>query len=319
MGYSRTRPNHIPRIFEGDADVELIGGELNMVESDHDEIPILTNAMHRWSGPKQEFLGPWEYDTQRVLDSGGYNVQADYSDHNGDIYDNVSQSDIEEQLEQDAPFYPWTVEQYHGWLFENRQQFEWAAVMDYACEERFDRLWSVEDRIDATIENTIRQFDLHGGEYDLLPVLQGRSLDDYIECYDRLEAAGVPVRKCGLGTVCRLSSSEKIVELEKSLREAREFDYIHGFGVKVDSFSRGATFESADSQAWVWDASHGKESIYNGSGIMTRECDDSLRRTVVSFREYYRHVYALRNGEDPLGPLQDDSRPQQTTLGEVEI
>lgn len=316
MTYARSRPDWIPAIASGEYDIRLVNGELELIDADHDGMPLLTNAMHRWSEAQSAFLDPFEYDTRRVLDSGGYNVQARFVDRDGNLCEEFSRADIRTELDTSVPFFPWSVEEYHGWLCEHADSFAWAAVMDYACEDRFNTLWDYEDRVEATIENTVRHFEHHDGEYELLPVLQGRSADDYVECYDRLRERGIPVRKVGLGTVCRLSSSQKIVELEAELRRRREFDHIHGFGVKRDSYRRGAGFESADSQAWVWDASHGKEMVLRDGSLISRKCDESLRRTVVSFREYYRYVQSLRTGETPLSPLQDDSRAVQSTLSE---
>lgn len=316
MTYARSRPDWIPAIASGKHDIRLTDGQLELIKADHEGIPLLTNAIHRWSEAQSTFLDPFEYDTRRVLDSGGYNVQARFVDRKGELNDEYTRADVEAQLETSSPFFPWDVEDYHNWLAEHANLFEWAAVMDYACEDRFDTLWDYEDRVEATIENTVRHFELHAGEYELLPVLQGRSADDYIECYDRLRERGIPVKKVGLGTVCRLSSSNEIIDLEAELRRRREFDHIHGFGVKRDSYRRGAGFESADSQAWVWDASHGKELTLRDGSLISRKCDDSLRRTVVSFREYYRYVHSLRTGSTPLAPLQDDSRVVQTTLDE---
>lgn len=315
MTYARSRPDYIPKIASGEKDIRIEDGDLKLVDADHDGMPLLTNAMHRWSDAQEAFLDPWVYDTKRSIDSGGYNVQARYVGADGDLKDEIRNNDIEAELRTDAPFFPWTVEEYHNWLAEHRDHFQWAAVMDYACEERFNTLWPYEDRIDFTVENTIRHFDLLGGEYEILPVLQGRSADDYVECYDRLRERGIPVEKVGLGTVCRLSSTQEIVKLEAELRRRRDFEHIHGFGVKRDSYSRGAGFESADSQAWVWDASHGKEVVLRDGSLTSRKCDDSLRRTVVSFREYYRYVQKLRTGKTPLPPLIDDSGFVQTTLG----
>lgn len=299
MGYTRCRPNHIPEIASGKMDIDIQSdGNLELQPADNERIGFLKNAQLRWSEAKGSFLPMWEYDTNRVIDSGGYNVQAEY------LKGAVLPKPLDWYLRSDtAPIYPWGVEQYHNWLAENAGKFDWAAVMDYACEERFDPLWSVTDRIEATIHNTIRQFDLHNGEYELLPVLQGRSVEDYLYCYDRLKEAGIPVRKVGLGTVCRLSSSREIVELERELRSRREFDHIHGFGVKTEAYRMGATFESADSQAWVWAASHGEEYRDLGDALASVPMrSDSLRRTVVSFREYYRYVSRLFYGEPRIPP-----------------
>jgi hypothetical protein len=293
MCYTRSFPNEIIPLAEGRAELKFNGSdypeyiELNG-PAPGTKRPLLTNATLRWSDKTHQFNQMWEYDTPRVVDAGGYNVQAEYADQWG----NIKQSPIE-TLGEDTPFYPWSIEEYHRWLKEYSDRFLWASAMDYACEERYDSLWSVDRRIEETIENTIEQYEMLDGEYNLLPVLQGRSLDDYLYCYDRFEEAGIPLDAVGLGTVCRISSSNEIIELEKDLRAARDFDYIHGFGVKVSAFRMGATFDSADSQAWVWSASKGE--IYRDRGDKLEKVsmsDSSKWRTVGSFHQY--HQYAQR-------------------------
>lgn len=279
-------------------------------------VPLLTNAVHRWSERKNsedDFLSMWEYETDHVIDAGGYNVQAKWLKNN-DIRDIGV-----ERYRNDAPFYPWTVEQYHNWLTEHQDEIEWATAMDYACEDRFSELWDVEQRIEATLENTIQQYDMEP-EYKLLPVLQGRNVEDYVYCYDYLKDHGIPVDYVGLGTVCRLSSEKKIVELEKDIREQTDVKQIHGFGVKVASYKHGATFDTADSQAWVYGASNGKvyrlKNIDDGGLRLVEEKlpNDSATRTIESFKNYYAYVTWLKTGKsalnDEIVEIQTDKTPE---------
>lgn len=231
-------------------------------------IGLMTNGAHRWSDATDRFLDLWDYDCPHIVDSGGYNVQSNYGS------------------------YPWTVGEYHRWLTAQSDRFDWAAAMDLACEERFDDLHTVRERVDETVENTVRQFNLDPG-YELRPVLQGRSVAHYVWCYDRLVERGIPVEHVGLGTVCRISSMTDIVETEQAVREAcSKVETVHGFGVKVNAFKFGATFDSADSQAWVYKPSNGYVVRDGWDRLIETHEDDSFTRTVESFKHY--HAYASR-------------------------
>lgn len=240
--------------------------------AEENKIGLMTNAAHRWSNTTRKFNKLWGYDTRHIVDSGGYNVQSNFG------------------------MYPWTVKHYHYWLSQNN--FNWAAVMDYACEERFDELHSVQERMQKTVDNTVEHFNLDP-QYNLLPVLQGRSVEDYVKSYDMLKDHGIPLEKVGLGTVCRISSSKEIVRTEKAIRDrCKDIEYIHGFGVKINAFKLGATFDSADSQAWVYPASNGRcYTLENGKLGEIAMGDDSRTRTVESFKNYYAYVTKLM-GED---------------------
>lgn len=277
------------------------------------DVPLLTNAIGRWSTNTNRFLPMWEYDTEHVIDAGGYNVQATFVDQGGNL--EVDPTDVASQLTDDAPFYHFTLAEYHEWLQDHTDEFEWATAMDYACEERFDKLWSVQKRIDNTVENTIRHYEL-SPSYDVLPVLQGRSADDYIECLERYEDAGIPTDYIGLGTVCRLSEETEIVKLEDELRERTNLNRVHGFGVKVSAYKMGANFETADSQAWVYEAARGNCRVLKRTedGVkmgIEKMRDDSLTRTVHSFKVYYAYVTSLMEGQpavdvEPIFETQDE-------------
>jgi hypothetical protein len=285
MTYARSRPNEIVPWAEK-----------------HD-VPLLTNAIHRWSEAQEDFLDMWEYDTPHVIDAGGYNVMASYVTQHGNLRSEIEPLNVRTQLDTEEPFYPYSVQQYHDWLMNHTEEFEWATVMDYACETRFDELWSYEERIDKTFETTVRQYNLledEGHPYKLLPVLQGREIDEYVEFYERLEDHGIPVDHIGLGTVCRLSSEKRIAKFENEIRERTGVDRIHGFGVKVNAFQYGANFDSADSQAWVYKPSNGALVLDDGDRLREIKCDDSRTRTVESFKNYYAYVTRLQQGESAV-------------------
>lgn len=291
MTYARSRPSTLVPYIE------------------KNDIPLLTNAVHRWSDAQEDFLSMWEYDTPHVIDAGGYNVQRQWVTERRQVYGEMTAEHAQEAVERDPeghqeeldsgyPFYPWTVQQYHEWLESHADELTWATAMDYACEEKFDPLWSVQERVDATFENTLEQYNLDPS-YQLLPVLQGRSADEYVDFYERLEDHGLPIDYVGLGTVCRLSSEKKIQEMEQEIRDRTDVEYLHGFGVKVAAFKHGAAFDSADSQAWAYYPSNGTAVISDGGSLRKVEMHEthlSLERTTTSFKEYYSHATDLLDG-----------------------
>jgi len=282
MTYARSRPNEL----------------IPWIES-HD-VPLLTNAVHRYSENTDRLLPMWEYDTRHVIDAGGYNVMADYVTLNGELADNVGPFTVHHELATETPFYPWTIPEYDAWLTDHSNEFAWATVMDYACEDRFDPLWDYEDRVAATFENTLEHFN-RDPDYKLLPVLQGRDVDEYVAFYDRLADHGIPTDHVGLGTVCRMSSEKRIASFEREIRERTGVERMHGFGVKIEAFQHGAGFNSADSQAWVYGPTNGKVVLDAGDRMRRVPMPDhSLARTVESFKNYYSYVTRLQQGESAV-------------------
>lgn len=285
MTYARSRPNELVPWIE-----------------EHN-VPLLTNAIHRWSDNTDRFLDMWEYDTPHVIDAGGYNVMASFVTQGGSLRSDATQQDVREELTTNLPFYPYTLDEYHEWLATHSDEFEWATVLDYACEERFDPLWSYEQRRQATLDSTIEQFNKlqdSNASYKLLPVLQGREIDEYVDFYEQLDAHGIPTDHVGIGTVCRMSSEKRIVEFESEIREQTGAERFHGFGVKIEAFKYDAAFESADSQAWVYSPSNGEIVLDDGDRLRTVGCDDSLTRTVESFKNYYSYVTRLQQGKSAI-------------------
>lgn len=283
MTYARSRPNELIPWIEAN------------------DVPLLTNAIHRYSENTERLLPMWEYDTRHVIDAGGYNVMASYVTQGGDLRASVNVDDVSSELSKPMPFYPWTIDEYHEWLKGHADEFVWATCMDYACEERFDELWHYEDRRQATLDATIRQYNMledDGHPYKLLPVLQGRDPDEYIDFYEQLEAHGIPTDHLGLGTVCRMSSEKRIVDFEETIRERTDVERLHGFGVKIEAFKHGGGFESADSQAWVYGPSNGRVTVDEETRLRGVEMPNhSLERTTESFKHYYAYVTRLQQGE----------------------
>lgn len=248
-------------------------------------IPIMRNAYDRYSTATNQFLELNDVPTtgNLVIDSGGFNVLNERMKH-----------------------YPWTVAEYHEWLDALDIEFNWAAIMDFACESRFNDLLSKEERMQKTLENTIAHYDLEP-DYPLLPVLQGRTLQDYLEFYDRLDEHGIPTEYVGLGTVCRQSNTTTIVDIERGIRANTDIEKIHGFGVKITAFKLGATFDTADSNAWNMEPSNGNIVFDGGEKLDVYKSENPRRRAYRSFLEYYK--YASRLQQNALQTGQGEQQP----------
>lgn len=246
---------------------------------ERNNIPTMKNASNYWKPKEEEWTSPPDWDSPLIVDCGGYNVQLKYGE------------------------YPWSIESYNDWLNRNSDRVDWAPVMDYACEDRFNDKWHYKERMEATLENTIEQFELEQDGWKLVPVLQGRNIQDYVRFYDWLSDHGIPTDYVGLGTVCRLSNTRKIVSMENKLRKRTDVDKIHGFGVKIEAYKNGAKFESSDSAAWMYPVSFGDYYSYTGSvskGLVRKELDDdeaSIRR-LKTMKNYYKYVKDIMAKEE---------------------
>jgi hypothetical protein len=256
-----------------------------------ESIPVMQNVM-LYNGANG-LLDIDPYDTQYVLDSGGYSAMNEFGGE-----------------------FPWTVKEYHDWLQEayERRPFDWAAVMDLACEPKFDDTMSVKARQDRTLENTLEHVSLDP-DYPLLPVLQGRTIEQWLEYHDRLVDHGVDTTYVGVGTLCRQSSSKQIANIERALRANTDIEAMHGFGVKIASFNHGAVFDSADSQAWSWQTKFGQKYTQTSEDPPEFESvpyEDSAQAHAESFASYYpravylqQKAYNRRKGGEGITTLLD--------------
>ena len=221
------------------------------------------------------------YAGRYVLDSGGYTAMDEFGGE-----------------------FPWTVSEYHEWARKMYAEhpFEWVAVMDLACEPAFDDEISVAERIDRTVENTVALLD-HDPSYPVLPVLQGREINQWLTCYDKLRDYGIDPDYAGIGTLCRQTSGNRIKEIVRAIRARTNIDAFHGFGVKSTAFKAGARFETADSQAWSWPIKYGimlelaEESPTRLRRVDVNDCDADVHRR--TFEAYYKHTSRLQREAYP--------------------
>lgn len=155
--------------------------------------------------------------------------------------------------------YPWGVDQYFQLV--TAVPFRRFASMDYCVEQEIahDRA-TVLDRISRTISanRACRQRAADLGILDrLMPVLQGRTPDDYLRCAHELSDSMLVGTVVGVGSMCRrqLHGPEGLIAvLEQLDRHLPAGVTLHCFGVKGQALSRIQHLEhriaSIDSQAY---------------------------------------------------------------------
>lgn len=133
---------------------------------------------------------------------------------------------------------------------------DWAAIQDWMCEPQ------IRDKTGLTVaehqERTVQSWltlKLAAPEIPWLPVLQGWTMAEYIDCVEMYDLTGIPWREgvIGLGSVCRRQSLGWVHGLIRGLQA--EGLRIHAFGFKIRGLvESGAFLESSDSTAWSMNA-----------------------------------------------------------------
>ena len=154
---------------------------------------------------------------------------------------------------------PWTIADYIG--LAASYPFRRFAAVDYCCEAGVARdRTEILDRISRTIrtnrECRARATDL-GINDRLMPVVQGRTPDDYERCLDGIHASLVPGTVIGIGSMCRreINGPEGLIAVVERLDAILpDAVFCHGFGAKGSALPYLKPFErrviSIDSQAY---------------------------------------------------------------------
>jgi hypothetical protein len=139
----------------------------------------------------------------------------------------------------------------------------WAAPQDWMCEPlviaggcgpggvRFaGTKLSVGEHVRKTVENFVELRSL-APEVPFVPVLQGWTLGDYLDCAELYDRAGVDLRAeplVGVGTMCRRQATGGPLILRDLAFDGLR---LHAFGFKIDGLRQvGSVLASADSMAW---------------------------------------------------------------------
>ena len=152
---------------------------------------------------------------------------------------------------------------------------EWVAPQDWMCEPHIlaKTGLTVYDHQERTVDNFRRLRDMLGMQ--VIPVLQGWTLDDYFACWDEYAEQGVELADepiVGLGSVCRRQDTSYAGRIVRAL--AGEGLRLHYFGAKVTGLDRfHDVLASADSLAWSYQA----RREYPMAGCHHKACSNCSR------------------------------------------
>lgn len=183
---------------------------------------VSANALSRWSGQGLDRrwrgwnladLAHLPAGTDLTLDSGGFTAHMIYG------------------------AFPWTIDAYVE--LAASYPFRYFASFDYPVEREIasDRT-AIDERLSRTIaanRETRRRARDAGIEHRFMPVLQGRTPDDYERCAEVLAWSIEPGRTIGVGSMCRreVRGPEGLIAVVERLdRILRPGVALHCFGVK---------------------------------------------------------------------------------------
>ena len=136
-------------------------------------------------------------------------------------------------------------------------KMEWAAVQDWMCEPFILKKTglTIREHQGRTIQSYYRLHAL-APAIPWVPVLQGFTLDEYLDHIEQYRLCGIDLRKVpvvGVGSICRRQGT---MEAERIIRAIHHRGIrIHGFGFKLQGLRTCSRYlHSADSMAWSFNA-----------------------------------------------------------------
>jgi len=212
---------NVPRMF-------YVWGELGDFPPLHGE-KVMDSAGSAWTNPPKgdgfnTFIVPNE---ELFIDSGGFQAAK-------------------------WEKYPYSAEEYMDWA--ESVGADYVAGMDFACEPEISGM-SVEERLKKTIKNQAEQmavYEENGYDFDFVPVIQGHSVNQYLESIDGLRDHGLILDYMGIGSLCLKRSVKEIYDVFRVIR--REINSkLHLFGIKISFWKKRKAwgrFYSSDTAAW---------------------------------------------------------------------
>jgi hypothetical protein len=130
--------------------------------------------------------------------------------------------------------YPFTYDQYLDWLYAMKPDY--AATWDYPCEvEIAADDAAVLSRQERTIEHA-RALLAHHVPWTWVPVVQGRTVAQYVRHARMYTAAGLVQPSMGIGSLCRRTRVAEITGIIAALHQELPATRFHLFGVKAQTF-----------------------------------------------------------------------------------
>jgi hypothetical protein len=229
--------------------------------------------------------------------------------------------------------YRWTVDDYVEFVARTScadaelpglpSPWAWWSAMDYCCEAEIARdRATVISRIDRTVETLAETLEVVDywrecegipGLIDPMPIVQGRTVDDYLRCADRLAEVmrqsgrdGLP-GLIGVGSVCRreLSGREGLIPIVTALDATLPNGVrLHLFGVKGDAVTKLGTslsrVKSLDSMAWDFSARMSAREERKKGAVVVNNIE---RRLSFLSRWYSSQLTKVKQATEPTPQL----------------
>ena len=163
-------------------------------------------------------------------------------------------------------------------------RMEWCAPQDWMCEPHIlaKTKLSVKEHQLRTVRSVL---DLRSAGLPVIPVLQGWTTGDYMDCQELYAHVGIDLRReplVGIGSVCRRQSTMRSTVLLQEF--TTQGIRLHGFGFKItglkssadvsETLGRGFTLASADSLAWSMRAFY--DDPLPGHEAMHKHCNNCI-------------------------------------------
>ena len=235
----------------------------------HWPLPYLPRVMLSYN-MLRKIKAPWNIDIPFMMDSGAFAVIQKYGK------------------------YPYTPEEYAEGIEKWHPDIAW--TMDYPCEPSAQKRgdYNPKKAQEMTIDNQIRLLDLN---VNTQMVVQGWTINDYLENIDRIKDHGLLTEHLGIGSVCRRGQNKEIARIIRAIHNnVPSWVKLHGFGVKVSVLKdTDARFylHSVDSQSWGYEMRYGDwlKHQYNGK---------TWKDKVPNLKAYIERVEGLLNPTEPL-------------------
>lgn len=220
---------------------------------------------------KVEPLHPFE---KTFLDSGAYSKIGD----NGE--------------------YPFSFEDYIQYTKD--YDFNYVSTLDYPCDERLISGLSIKERVEKTADNTAELIDYIP---NLVPVLQGKTYDDYVYSLKLYEERDLLKEYIGIGSICIRKKTSEIVRIVKNLyHRLPRNTKIHCFGLEIPSIKKLHPYiESSDSHTWGSEYQIGGRLIFYNNGRLEKfprngtHLDICAYINMASYNHYINHI-TRKNG-----------------------
>jgi hypothetical protein len=130
---------------------------------------------------------------------------------------------------------------------------------------------------------------------NMLPVLQGQSIEDYFNHIGMYKSAGIPTNQLfGLGSICRRQKTKDVVWIINSIKSQYPDIKLHGFGVKITALKNGNVtqlLDSVDSMAWSF---AGRHSPLNCDNCHQTHCAHCVKYALGWREQLLQHIEKSR-------------------------